>query len=132
MTSEQVAMAKKLGIDFTNYECLNDEELVGEYKKSSIVLFPSLKEGFGMPIMEAQAMGRAVITSDLQPMSWVAGKNAILLKCPQDADELKEKIVNLLEDAALYNETVKAGLKNVERFQVENIAKRFVELYKSI
>lgn len=85
-----------------------------------------------MPIMEAQAMGRAVITSDLQPMSWVAGKNAVLLKCPQDADELKRKIIDLLKDATLYNETVKAGLENVDRFQVKNVAKRFVELYKSI
>lgn len=132
MTSEQVTMAKELGIDFSNYENLSDEELVGEYRKSSIVLFPSLKEGFGMPIMEAQAVGRAVITSDLLPMSWVAGKNAVLLKCPLDAYELKDRIVDLLKDATLYHKTVKAGLENVNRFQVKNVAKMFVELYKSI
>ena len=56
-------------IDYTNAFNLSDNEIIEEYKKCDIVNFPSTHEGFGMPIIEGQAIGRVVLTSDLSPMN---------------------------------------------------------------
>ena len=62
------------------YKCdLSNQEILDEYMNCDIVSFPSLYEGFGMPIIEGQAVGRVVFTSDLEPMKEIAGDAALLV-----------------------------------------------------
>ena len=84
-----------------------------------------------MPIIEAQAMGRAVITSNISPMSDVAG----LFSCqvnPLDINSIKSGLKKIIEDEEYRKEVIAKGTANVIRFKTEKISNAYCELYKSI
>ena len=70
---------KENQIEYTNLIGITDEELVAEYQKADILAFASTFEGFGMPIVEAQIVGRPVVTSNCASMPEVAGDAAVLV-----------------------------------------------------
>jgi len=94
-------------------------------------LFASTYEGFGMPIIEAQAIGRPVITSNIGAMKEVALDTACLVD-PYDVESIKNGIQKLIRDEAYRDLMIKKGLKNVERFSLETISNQYIALYKSI
>ena len=134
MTAEQHALAKSLNLDYSNTYDITDEQMLEEYRRADIVTFPSLFEGFGLPVLEGQAIGRPVITSDRAPMNVVCGgeESALLLSDPQDVDEYAEKLTRLMDDAELRQTLVANGLKNARKYSAENAAKKYMEIYKSI
>lgn len=133
MNDEQHALAKSLGVNYTNVYDLLDKEIVEEYKNADVIAFPSLYEGFGMPIIEGQATGRVVITSNMAPMNWVAGeKGAILLDNPLDIDEYTDKLVEIITNENLRNKTIEAGYKNSKRFTVEKAVQTYYQLYANL
>ncbi len=132
MTDAQHALAKELKLDYENRTDMTDDEVVELYRDAAVVSAPSLFEGFGMPIIEAQATGRPVVTTNREPMRWVAGRGALLLDDPKSADELREIIRRLLTDTTLYAEVAEQGLRNAERFQPQTIARQFIELYSQM
>ena len=94
-------------------------------------LFPSLSEGFGMPIIEAQAIGRPVITSNIGAMQEVAQQSAILVD-PASPAQIKEAIVRLTSDKAYYDKIVADGLKNSAPYEANNIAAQYLSIYKEL
>lgn len=132
MTPEQHQLAHELALDYSNACGLSDAEIVEEYKAADIVTFPSLYEGFGMPIAEAQAIGRAVITSDIQPMNWVAGENAALLQNPKDIKEYRQLIEKIMVEDDYRNCIICEGLKNVHRFSSGAVAINYMALCNSM
>lgn len=131
MTPEQIQLANNLGIDYVNRYDLTNQEVFEEYNKADIILFPSLYEGLGMPILEGQSIGRPVITTDREPMNWVAGRDgAILLNDPLDADEIRNKIMTLCQDESLRKSLLTCGRKNIERFKLPAIYKAYMDVYK--
>lgn len=118
-------------IEYSNSFDLSHDEIVEEYKKADIINFPSLFEGFGMPIIEGQATGRVVITSNISPMKEVAGKGAVLVN-PYSIKEIREAYQTVIENKNKREQLIKEGIKNVENYKVENISKRYSELYKMI
>lgn len=132
MSDEQIKIANSLNIDFVNLYDLSDEEIINEYKKAKVVLFPSLKEGFGMPIIEAQSIGRPVITSNLEPMNWVAGNNYPLLINPFSCEELRDSLIKLLNDEKFYKYSVSIGLENAKRFNINIVYTNFLSLYTKL
>lgn len=133
MSEEQHTLAKRLGIDYSNVYDLSDKEIVEEYLKADIIAFPSLYEGFGMPIIEGQATGRIVITSNFEPMNWVAGNNgAILLDNPLDKKEYTRKLTEIILNEKLRNQTIKMGFENSKRFTVEKAVKTYHKLYANL
>jgi glycosyltransferase involved in cell wall biosynthesis len=131
LTAEQQLLVEKSGIDYSNSFNLSFEEVVEEYRLADIVSFVSFYEGFGLPIIEAQATGRPVITSNVSSMPEVAGEGALLVN-PYQTEEIREGIKRLLEDATLRQELVEKGLENVKRFQPQVIAARYAQLYREI
>jgi glycosyltransferase involved in cell wall biosynthesis len=129
MTQEQHSLAQSLNIDYTNVFNLSDSEIVAEYINSDIVVFPSLYEGLGLPIIEGQATGRAVITSNLEPMNSVSGKAAVLLNNPQDVQEYKDAIMRIIRDDAFREKVILAGLENAKKYTVESAMRRYLNLY---
>ena len=116
------------GIDVRIDNDISDEEIIQAYKECDIVCFPSLYEGFGLPIIEGQAIGRPVVTSDLLPMSGIAGKGAVLVD-PYSVDSINRGIACALENSeSLIND----GIKNVRRFSLRHIAEQYMLLYASI
>ncbi len=95
------------------------------------LLYPSLQEGFGIPILEAMACGTPVITSNTSAMPEVAG-NSELLVDPMEPDMIADAILRLEEDQAFYDSQVAYGLHRVKAFSWENTAKAYMDIYQEI
>lgn len=107
-----------------------DEDLPALYSGAEALLFPSLFEGFGLPILEAQACECPVLTSNVSSMPEVAGKGAIFVN-PYDIDDIV-KGIRKIEDGRLRMEIVKAGLENIKRFSWEKAAKETLEVLENV
>jgi glycosyltransferase involved in cell wall biosynthesis len=118
-------------INFTNDYNLDDGEIKNEYQKADIVAFCSIYEGFGLPIVEAQAMRTTVVTSDLSPMKEVAGGGAVLVD-PEKILSIRDGILRIINDESLRNNLVAQGLINIKRFETARIASQYESLYREI
>ena len=132
MTKEQIQLAQDRHVDYSNVWNLTDEELTKEYKDADIVVMPSLYEGFGAMVIEAQATGRPVITTDREPMRSVSGGAAYLLKNPQDVEEMRMAIDKIVNENDYRNHLIKAGRENASKYTLANCAKEHIELYKKM
>lgn len=110
---------------------VTNDDIMNLYAQADIVVFASTFEGFGLPILEAQAMGRPVVTSDIEPMRTVAGDGAILVN-PYSVGEIAAAIDKLLRDETLVDALVTAGYSNVALYSPEAIAERYCSLYHRI
>lgn len=116
---------------YTNKEHLTDEEIIEEYKQADIVSFCSEYEGFGMPIIEANAIGRAVVTSRLSPMTEVGG-DAPFYVDPYDIQNIRTAFRRIISDEDAREKHIKLGVKNVERFQLKKIVAQYKKLYQDM
>ncbi len=118
-------------IDYKWLSELDETAIVDEYRNADIVLFCSTYEGFGLPIIEAQAMRRAVVTSDIAPMNWVAGEGAVLVD-PYDPASIRRGVETLIRDAGSRQRFIDLGARNVGRFDANIIAGKYAALYREI
>ena len=107
------------------------EHLPVLYKLASIFVYPSLFEGFGIPILESLTVGTPVITSKGSCFEETGGKAARYVDC-HDADELSETIIQVLSDSDLQKRMVEDGLKHSEKFSDAAIAQNLMNSYKKI
>jgi glycosyltransferase involved in cell wall biosynthesis len=112
-------------IELTN---ITNEDLQALYSKATALLFPSLREGFGWPIIEAQACGCPVFTSDRVPMTEVGGDAAIYLD-PTDPPGAATVIANSLNR---FPQLRQAGLENVKRFSPAVMISSYSHLYQQL
>ncbi len=132
MTESQRDLARAEGVNYTNIYDLTNEQVALEYAGADIIAFPSTYEGFGLPIIEGQATGRVVITTDRAPMNDVSGGAAVLLADPLDAAEMRRAIDAVISDKALRDGLVAQGLQNVKRFTAEAAAQKYLSLYEDL
>lgn len=128
LTSLQKDSLLSYNISYSNVWNLSDEEILKEYENCDIVNFPSFYEGFGMPIIEGQSVGRVVITSNLSPMKEVAGDSAVLVD-PYDVNSIRLGYNEVIRNHENY---IKRGLNNSKNFQLNKIAQQYFNCYKSI
>lgn len=107
------------------------EELVAIYNLALVTLLPSFYEGFGMTILESQACGTPVVTSNVSSMPEVAGDSAILVD-PNNIEEICGAIKQISEDQRLREQLVKKGFDNIKRFSWEKTAQETVEIYRIV
>jgi len=131
LQSEQSALLEEYKIDFENYSNLSYAEIIEHYKNCDIVTFVSTYEGFGVPILEANAIGRPIITSNISPMSEVANGSAFLVN-PYKINEIKNAIIKLIDSEIDRKKLVEKGLENAKKYSAQNIAKQYAELYKKM
>ena len=112
-------------------DSVSDEDLVALYNKAYMFVYPSLFEGFGLPILEAMACGTPVITSNVTSMPEVAGDSAILIN-PYDEKAIKNAMDKLINNPNLIEIYKKRGLERCKKFTITEMAKCHVEVYKSI
>jgi glycosyltransferase involved in cell wall biosynthesis len=117
--------------DYENRTNLTHEEIVQAYNDCDLVTFISIGEGFGVPIIEAQACGRPLVTADIPPMSDVAGPASCQVS-PFDESEIRSAILRIINDEAYRVGVVKAGLQNAEKYSPQSIAKQYCTIYKRI
>ena len=131
LTDRQREELEAQQVTFRNLVNLSQSEVINAYRRSSLLMFPSLYEGFGMPIVEAQALGIPVITSDREPMRTVAGDAAILVD-PENTEAMRAALIQVLEDSALRKNLVAAGRENAQRFHPDVIAAEYAALYRNV
>ena len=127
----QTALLKHHQIKYENKYDLAYEEIINLYKRSDLVTFVSTYEGFGVPILEAQATGRPLITSDLSPMKDVAGEGALLVD-PYNVKAIRYAITKIIEDKDFREKIIKKGSENVKKYSAKSVANQYYNLYKQI
>ncbi len=107
------------------------EELPGIYQLSTLFVYPSIFEGFGIPILEALNCGIPVISSKEGCFMEAGGEHSAYVN-PLDQDELATKIDYCLSDTKLREEMIIKGLKYAKKFDPENISKQLINVYSNL
>lgn len=110
---------------------INNLDLPAIYSMSSLFLYPSMRESFGIPMLEAMRCGTPVITSNTSSMPEVSGDGALFVD-PSNPVEISESIVKLLGNNEIKDQLVQKGFNRSAKFSWENMAKEVLKLYENI
>lgn len=124
-------LLRKYNIQYIYEGGLSNAEIIERYEKADIISLISTYEGFGMPILEAQAVGRPVITSNVYSMPEVAGNSAVIVD-PLDIQAIKSAFIRIINDDNYRVERINKGIENIKRFDPDVIANMYLELYRKI
>jgi glycosyltransferase involved in cell wall biosynthesis len=116
-------------VRFTGY--VPEEDLPALYNGADLFVFPSLYEGFGLPVLEAMACGTPVVTSNSSSLPEVAGEAALLVD-PYSVDEIAASMRRVLEDPELAAELRARGLERVGQFSWERTARETIAVYEQV
>ncbi len=108
---------------------VSDKELTLLYNIADLFIYPSLYEGFGLPILEAQACGCPVITSNVSSMPEVAGDGAILVD-PYNVEEIACAANKVISDKNISDNLIQKGFKNCKRFSWKKCAEETSKVYE--
>jgi glycosyltransferase involved in cell wall biosynthesis len=109
----------------------NNEQLASLYNHAQCLVYPSLYEGFGLPIIEAFACGCPVITSMGSSTGEIAGDAAVLIN-PNNTEEMTQKMNELLYNESLQNQLVQLGHNRAHLFNWDKTANQTLKLYQAI
>lgn len=101
------------------------------YQECDLLCFVSTIEGFGLPILEARAVGRPVLTSNLSAMPEVAGDAACFTN-PFDINAIRQSILLVISDVAYRNKLIEKGYENVKRFSLEKTVTGYAQVYSDL
>ena len=110
---------------------LSPEELAGWYARAAVFAFPSLDEGFGMPLLEAMAAGVPVIASNRSALPEVAGDAALLVD-PEDSEALGQALGELSVNGDLCRELARRGIARAQTFTWEKAVRETWDVYRTL
>lgn len=131
ITQDELELLSNIKVDFNKSYGLTDDEIIKKYEECDILSLVSTYEGFGMPIIEANAVGRPVITSNLLSMPEVAG-NAACIVDPYNIAEIRNGIIRIINDDEYRNDLIEKGFENAKRFDATYISSMYYNLYKHL
>lgn len=132
MSEEQMDLVETSGVSIENKCDIPLEELVEEYRRCDIVSFPSMFEGFGMPIIESQAAGRPVVAGDIPVLKDVAGDGGAIFVNPYDIDSIRDGFLRLMNDRECCHLIIRRGKQNIRRFHPQIIADMYNKIYREL
>lgn len=110
---------------------VSEEDKPALYSAATLFVFPSLYEGFGLPVLEAMACGTPVIASNAASLTEVVGDGGLLVE-PQDVDALAEAMIAVLTDSRLRASLRQRGLEQARRFSWERTARETLGVYREM
>ncbi len=110
---------------------INNANLPAVYSQCKVFLYPSLRESFGIPIIEAMACGVPVITSSVSSLPEVAGDAAFMVD-PAKPEELTAAMIRLIKEPELRNELIKKGFERTAHFSWKSTALQVLDVYKHV
>jgi len=131
LSNAQFDLFTSLKLNFSNKKNISEADLIQVYLNSDILIFPSTYEGFGLPIVEANALGVPVITSKLYSMPEVANDAAIFVD-PYNIKDIRFAVIDILSNLILKEQLIQNGYRNAERFKSVNIANQYANFYREI
>lgn len=131
LTDAQREALARANLDYENHVGLSREALRAQYEACDLLVFASTYEGFGLPIVEAQAVGRPVVTSNVASMPEVSGGAACLVD-PLDVDSIRQGVRRIIDDSVYRQSLIDQGLRNAKRFAAPEVAERYAILYRRL
>lgn len=131
LSAEIRSFIKNEGLEDVVHELvgISDEQVCALYSGAKCLIFPSFYEGFGMPIIEAQACGCPVFTTNRAPMTEVGGEAAIYFD-PANIEEAAQVVVQGLENNTMMMS--ERGFENIKRFKTERMIREYIEVYNRV
>jgi len=120
---------RRAAIELTGY--VTDAQLLDLYRRASIFSFPSLDEGFGMPVLEAMACGLPVLASNVSALPEVCGDAAVLVD-PRDTDALADGLTRLMHNDSLRADLRARGLARASQFTWESAIRKTWQVYQEL
>jgi len=111
--------------------CIPDEAIRTLYHQAACLVYPSLYEGFGLPVLEAMACGCPVITSNVSSLPEVAGEAALLID-PLRIETITTALVSLLTNPGLSQSLRQKGFEQARRFTWEATARKTLEVFEKV
>lgn len=108
-----------------------NSELQYIYNGAYAFLYTSLRESFGIPLLEAMACGTPVITSNTSSMPEIAGEDALLIN-PEDDESISKMMLKIENDESLYNQQREYGLERSKMFSWKKTAENLLKVYNSV
>lgn len=131
LSPEQEEVVRSLELTYRILGFLDEKGVRAAYRDCDMLVFASTYEGFGLPILEANAVGRPVVTSNILSMPEVAGDAACLVD-PFDSRSIRAGILRVINDVEYRESLVANGFQNVRRFSAENVARQYAEIYREL
>lgn len=128
ITEKTRKLLEKNNIDYVQYNNISENFLCKLYNSVDCMVFPSLVEGFGLPLIESQKCDCPVITSNRSSIPEIAGEGAYYID-PFYSENIKNGIKKVIDDKKLKKKLVKKGFENTKRFNWKNIADQYYKLY---
>lgn len=127
----QIAALRENKIDYENAYGVARNVLIEYYRSCDIVMLASLYEGFGLPILAAQAVGRPVITSNLFSMPEVGGEGACYVD-PYSVKDIRKAVRRIVSDNDYREQLIDKGSNNVKSYNISSVAMMYAELYRRV
>jgi len=131
LNQTQIEVLEKNKIVYENCYQISDEELIEKYKQCDMVVFASTYEGFGMPIIEAQSIGRPIVTSNIEPMITVSGPKSCLVD-PFSAASIREGILKIINDKVYRQSLISAGIENSKKYSDTSVGEQYINAYSDM
>lgn len=126
---ELAEIGKTPGVNWLGY--VSNQELGALYRNASVFAYPSLYEGFGLPVLEAQQFGVPVVTSNVSSLPEAAGEGALLID-PKNPKSISRALQRVLEDKELHQKLSKKARSHAQKFSWEKAARETLEVFKSV
>jgi glycosyltransferase involved in cell wall biosynthesis len=131
LEQDTLQLLKENRINYVAYDNISFDDLYRLYVECDMVTFISTYEGFGLPILEACAVGRPLVTSCISPMNEIAEDAAVRVN-PYNIFDIRRGILKIIEDDSFRNQLIEKGQELIKKYHIDQVQKMYDELYKSL